>query len=149
MRDTLLALHREKHLWSGVDPEVGPSLDKLLASGLRLGVVSNSDGRADEALIAADIRDRFEFVVDSQLVGFEKPDPRIFDFAFRQFGFGPQHVTYVGDLYEVDVVGARRAKTGCDPAGSVGEAPGQGCPYRGEYQRGYRSAAAGRNRFTH
>ncbi len=109
VRDTLLALHREKHLWSGVEPAIAPSLDRLLAAGVRLGVVSNSDGRADEALIAAEIRDRFEFVVDSQLVGFEKPDPRIFDFAFKQFGFGPEDVTYVGDLYEVDVVGARNA----------------------------------------
>lgn len=109
VRDTLLALHREKHLWSGVEADIAPTLDRLLAGGLRLGVVSNSDGRADEALIAAEIRDRFEFVVDSQLVGFEKPDRRIFDFAFQQLGFGPDDVTYIGDLYEVDVVGARNA----------------------------------------
>ena len=109
VRDTLLGLHREQHLWSGVDPNTGAALDRLLGAGLRLGVVSNSDGRADEALIAADLRRRFEFVVDSQLVGFEKPDPRIFQFAFERLGLGREEVLYVGDLYEVDVVGARRA----------------------------------------
>jgi FMN phosphatase YigB (HAD superfamily) len=79
VRDTLLGLHREQHLWSGVDPNTGPALDRLLGAGLRLGVVSNSDGRADEALVAVDLRRRLE------------------------------EVLYVGDLYEVDVVGARRA----------------------------------------
>lgn len=109
VRDTLLALHREQHLWSGVDPGTGPALDRLLRAGLRLAVVSNSDGRADEALVAADLRGRFEFVVDSQLVGFEKPDPRIFEFAFERLALDRREVLYVGDLYEVDVVGARRA----------------------------------------
>ena len=109
VRDTLLALHREQHLWSGVHPATGPALDRLLGAGLRLGVVSNSDGRADEALIAADLRDRFEFVIDSQLVGFEKPDPRIFAFALERLDLGREDVLYVGDLYEVDVIGARRA----------------------------------------
>jgi HAD superfamily hydrolase (TIGR01509 family) len=109
VRDTLLGLHRERHLWSGVDPGTAPALDRLRHAGLRLGVVSNSDGRADEALIAADLRGRFEFVIDSQLVGFEKPDPRIFEVACERLGLDRQEVLYVGDLYEVDVVGARRA----------------------------------------
>ena len=109
VRDTLLALHRERHLWGAVDPGTALALDQLLDAGFRLAVVSNSDGRAEEGLIAAGLRDRFELVVDSQLVGFEKPDPRIFDCALRAMGLTPSEALYVGDLYEVDVVGARRA----------------------------------------
>ena len=109
VRDTLLALHRERHLWGSVDPGTALALDRLLAAGFRLAVVSNSDGRAEEGLIAAGLRDRFELVVDSQLVGFEKPDPRIFDCALRAMKLTPGEALYVGDLYEVDVVGARRA----------------------------------------
>ena len=85
------------------------ALDRLRAAGLRLGVVSNSDGRVEEALVAAGLRDRFDVVLDSALVGVEKPDPAIFRAALDALGVAPAEALYVGDLYEVDVVGARAA----------------------------------------
>ena len=109
VRDTLLALHRERHLWSGHDRGTPDALERLRKAGYRLGVVSNSDGRAEEALAAAGLRAFFEVVVDSQLVGVEKPDPRIFQLALEQLGIPAADALYVGDIYEVDVVGARRA----------------------------------------
>jgi putative hydrolase of the HAD superfamily len=109
VRDTLLALHRERHLWSGVMPGTAEALRRLREAGFRLAVVSNSDGRAEEGLEAAGLLEFFEFVVDSQLVGFEKPDPRIFRAALDRLALGPAQALYVGDIYEVDVVGARRA----------------------------------------
>jgi putative hydrolase of the HAD superfamily len=109
VRDTLLQLHKERHLWSGHDSATPAALERLRAAGIRLGVVSNSDGRADEALMAAGLRDNFEVVIDSQLVGIEKPDPRIFHLALDRMGVQPADALYVGDIYEVDVVGARRA----------------------------------------
>jgi putative hydrolase of the HAD superfamily len=109
VRDTLLALHRERHLWCTMLPGTREGLDRLRSAGYRLGVVSNSDGRAEEGLAAAGIRDCFEIVLDSQLVGFEKPDPRIFAAALARMGVAPGRALYVGDIYEVDVVGARRA----------------------------------------
>jgi putative hydrolase of the HAD superfamily len=39
----------------------------------------------------------------------EKPDPRIFRAALDALGVAPEEALYVGDLYEVDVVGARAA----------------------------------------
>ena len=81
----------------------------LSAAGLRLGVVSNSDGRVEEALAAAGIRDRFDVILDSALVGVEKPDPAIFRAALAALGVAPEEALYVGDLYDVDVVGARAA----------------------------------------
>jgi HAD superfamily hydrolase (TIGR01549 family) len=109
VRDTLLALHKEKHLWAGAQEGTFDALDRLVAAGIRMAVISNSDGRADEGLRAAGLLDRFEFVIDSQLVGFEKPDPRIFAAALERLGLSPEESVYVGDLYEVDVVGARAA----------------------------------------
>lgn len=109
VRDTLLELHRERHLWSGHDASTPGALARLRAAGIRLGVVSNSDGRADEALVAAGLRDYFELVIDSHLVGCEKPDPRIFHLALDRMGVRSADALYVGDIYEVDVVGARRA----------------------------------------
>lgn len=109
VRATLYGLHREQHLWSGVEDTTAPALDRLREAGYRLAVISNSDGRAEEALAAADLLSRFEFVIDSQLVGVEKPDPRIFTVALERLGIAPSDALYVGDLYEIDVVGARRA----------------------------------------
>ena len=109
VREALLLMHRERHLWAGMHEGTAEALDALAAAGFRLGVVSNSDGRVEEALSAAGIRDRFELVIDSQLVGVEKPDPRIFALALERLGLTAAEVVYVGDIYEVDVVGARRA----------------------------------------
>jgi HAD superfamily hydrolase (TIGR01509 family) len=106
---TLQRLHQEWHLWCRTAPGTREALDRLRAAGLRLGVVSNSDGRVEEALVAAGIRDRFDVVLDSALVGVEKPDPAIFRAALTTLGVAPNEVVYVGDLYDVDVVGARAA----------------------------------------
>ena len=72
-------------------------------------MVSNSDGRVAEALEAAGLRQYFDVVVDSTLAGVEKPDPAIFHAALDALEVPPAAALYVGDLYEVDVVGARAA----------------------------------------
>ena len=121
VRDTLLGLHAERHLWSGMHPDTPAALARLRGAGFRLGAVSNSDGRVEEALKAAGILDQFEVVIDSRLVGFEKPDPRIFQAALDLLDASPAESLYVGDIYEVDVLGARGAGLDVillDPAGN-------------------------------
>jgi putative hydrolase of the HAD superfamily len=105
----LQRLHQENHLWCRLAPGTREALDRLRAGGLRLGVVSNSDGRVEEALIASGLRDCFDVVLDSALVGVEKPDPAIFRAALGALRVAPCEALYVGDLYDVDVVGARAA----------------------------------------
>ena len=51
----------------------------------------------------------FDVVFDSQVVGIEKPDPRFFQLALEQSGARAETTVHVGDLYHVDVVGARAA----------------------------------------
>jgi putative hydrolase of the HAD superfamily len=109
VRDCLGRMHRERHLWSNVVERSAESLQRLRAAGLRLGVVSNSDGRVEQALEAAGLRGYFDVVIDSALVGVEKPDPRIFHAALDALGVSPEEALYVGDLYEVDIIGARAA----------------------------------------
>jgi putative hydrolase of the HAD superfamily len=109
VRDTLAGLHGDRHLWSGVAEGTHRALARLRAAGLRLGVVSNSDGRVEEALEAAGLRPYFDVVVDSALAGVEKPDPAIFRAALDVLGVPPSEALYVGDLYDVDVVGANAA----------------------------------------
>jgi putative hydrolase of the HAD superfamily len=99
-------------------------MDELDARGLVLGIISNSDGRLDGRLEEIGIRDRFDFVLDSAVVGVSKPDPRIFEMAVEASGLGPRETAYVGDYYEVDVVGARgvgMAPVLFDPYGAYGD----------------------------
>lgn len=84
-------------------------LDTLPAMGLRIACVSNSDGRAEWHLEHCGVREGLEFVVDSQIVGVEKPDPRIFHIALERMGIAPERALYVGDIRGVDEVGARAA----------------------------------------
>ncbi len=107
VRSCLERLHGENHLWCRLATGTREALDRLRSAGLRLGVISNSDGRVEEALIAAGLRDCFDVVLDSALVGVEKPDPAIFRAALGALGIAPAEALYVGDLYEVDVIGAR------------------------------------------
>jgi HAD superfamily hydrolase (TIGR01509 family) len=109
VRGCLQRLHQENHLWCRLAAGTREALDRLRAGGLRLGVVSNSDGRVEEALVAAGLRDCFDVVLDSALVGVEKPDPAIFRAALAALGVAPAEALYVGDLYDVDVAGARAA----------------------------------------
>lgn len=99
--------HAERNLWSRVRPGTVEALQELRDRGYRLGVISNSDGRMEALLESVELRSYFDFVIDSQVVGFEKPDPRIFRLGCERAGAAPDQVIYVGDIYEIDVVGAR------------------------------------------
>jgi len=101
--------HRESHLWTWFDPMTVPALQQLKDAGYRMAVISNADGRVEGLMETAGIRDFFEFVLDSELEGVEKPDPEIFQRACRRMGVEPGESLYVGDLYPVDVLGARKA----------------------------------------
>ncbi len=128
VRDCLQRLHLERHLWCSIHERTHESLSRLRAAGLRLGIVSNSDGRVEQALAVSGLRDYFDVVIDSSLVGVEKPDPAIFQAALDALGVGPEEALYVGDLYEVDVLGARAA--GIEAVLLAPASPGPGRPCR-------------------
>lgn len=90
-------------------PEAQAILRRVKAAGLVVGVVSNSNGNAHVLLEQAGLGSDLDFVIDSGVVGVEKPDPRIFELALRQAGVAAHEAAYVGDLYSVDVVGSRAA----------------------------------------
>jgi HAD superfamily hydrolase (TIGR01509 family) len=105
----LRARHAERNLWCVVQHGTAGTLEELRRRGYRLGVVSNSDGRIDGLLGEVGLRPYFDVVVDSGTEGVEKPDPRIFRAACERLGVRPEETAYVGDIYEIDVVGARAA----------------------------------------
>lgn len=105
----LFARHAARNLWGNVREHTAETLEALRGRGYRLGVVSNADGRVEKALDAVGLLPHFEVVVDSGLVGIDKPDPRIFHLAAERLGVHPAQAAYVGDIYEIDVLGARAA----------------------------------------
>lgn len=128
VRRCLYRMHGERHLWCSVAEDTCAALDRLRQAGLRLGIISNSDGRVALALEAAGLRDYFDVVVDSVLVGVEKPDPAIFRAALEALEIAPEDALYVGDLYEVDVVGARAAGMNAVLLAPAGVVAADGCP---------------------
>jgi putative hydrolase of the HAD superfamily len=115
---------RSLELWNTPLPGVAEALAQLKAAGLRLVVVSNADGTVEEGLTRAGLRAHLDDVIDSHLVGFEKPDPRIFHEALRRGSSDPACTLHVGDIYAADVLGARAAGVHAlmlDPHGDWGE----------------------------
>ena len=120
----LLPEGKSQKLWSSVAPATRTALNELAQLDLRMAVVSNSDGTAEAGVIELGLRDYFEVVIDSAVVGYEKPDPRIFQCALSALGVAANRAIYVGDLYSVDVLGARAAGMHpvlLDPHGDWGE----------------------------
>ncbi len=99
----------QDRLWSRVPEALPGALAELRAAGLRLVIVSNSDGTVAAKLATAGILDLFDGVVDSHLVGVEKPDAAIFAHALALSRTRAERTLHVGDLHAIDVVGARRA----------------------------------------
>lgn len=83
---------------------------ELRARGVRVGVVSNSEGRIAELLDEVGFAGVFHAVVDSGRFGIAKPDPRIFAHALAQLEVpAPRVAIHVGDSWAADIVGARAA----------------------------------------
>jgi putative hydrolase of the HAD superfamily len=122
-----LVRHQHEGLWSRPVEGARAVLDGLGATGLRLCCVSNSDGRAEQHLEHCGMRHGLEFVVDSAIVGFEKPDPRIFQVALDRMRVPAARAVYVGDIRCVDEAGSRNAGMHfvlIDPRGDYGPAGG-------------------------
>ncbi len=105
----LQAYHQAENLWEEVIDGVEPALRKLRALGLKLVVVSNANGRLIHAFERLNLLRWFDHALDSHEWGVEKPDPRLFQHALDVAGATAERTIHVGDLYHVDVVGARRA----------------------------------------
>jgi HAD superfamily hydrolase (TIGR01549 family) len=103
------AYHREHNLWEHVPAEVFPALERLRGGGLKLVVVSNANWTVARMFERLGLLRFFDYVYDSQVEGVEKPDPRFFRIALEGSGSRPETTMHVGDLYHVDVTGARSA----------------------------------------
>ncbi len=117
--ERLEAAWRQVRGWHRIVPGALEGLRQLAETGVSLGVVSNADGTVADQLVAARVCQvgaghgvSVAVVIDSTVVGFEKPDPRIFTFALDALGVSSEQasgVVHVGDTLFADVRGARAA----------------------------------------
>jgi HAD superfamily hydrolase (TIGR01509 family) len=110
-------------LWTVPEPEAEEALALARGAGLVTGVVSNSNGTIRQILETLGFTRHLDFVLDSREEGLEKPDPRFFAVALARAGVRASEATYIGDLYSVDVLGARSAGIDAvlmDPGGCWG-----------------------------
>jgi len=122
------AAHHEEGLWRVPFADAAETLSGLRTAGFATAVVSNADGRIRAIMQAAGLLPHLDFVIDSSEEGVEKPDPEIFQRALTRAGTSAERSLYVGDIYTVDVLGARAAgMAACllDPTGSYEDAD---CP---------------------
>lgn len=95
-------------LWCHTPPEVPTTLEELRRRGYPLAVISNTArGDCERVLEHCGIRQFFPLVIDSFHVGVEKPHPKIFLAAAEKLQLQPGQILFIGDLYLIDVVGAR------------------------------------------
>jgi HAD superfamily hydrolase (TIGR01509 family) len=96
-------------LWTVLEPQAEAALALARRAGLAAAVISNSNGTIAAILDSLGLGRHLDFVIDSFRVGVEKPDPRIFQIALERAGLAPHQAAYIGDLYSIDVLGARTA----------------------------------------
>jgi len=81
-----------------------------LARKFRLGIVSNGSPDAQyRKLEILDIKHLFDCILLSEEIGIRKPDPRIFWKAATLLDKKPEECLYIGDFYDSDMVGAKKA----------------------------------------
>jgi HAD superfamily hydrolase (TIGR01549 family) len=105
----LRSYHDRENLWESVPADVPEALFRFRDLGLRLVVVSNANGTLRAKLERLGLASPFDLILDSHEEGVEKPDPRFFERALARAGAERGTTLHAGDLYEVDVVGARAA----------------------------------------
>ena len=107
--DDIRAYHSEHNLWEIVPDFVVPALKRLRSEGRKLVVVSNANGTLRVLFDRLGLAPLFDLLLDSQVEGVEKPDPRFFELALSRSGAQKATTVHVGDFFNIDVRGARSA----------------------------------------
>jgi HAD superfamily hydrolase (TIGR01509 family) len=123
----LHAYHQANNLWELVPDGVRPALTALRDHGLTLVVVSNANGTLRAHMDRIGLSTLVDIVIDSQDEGVEKPNPRLFEIALERAGARVESTIHVGDLYQVDVVGARAAGLRAVLLDETGQHPDADC----------------------
>jgi len=105
----LLGKMRQLDLKLALYDDVIPALTELKERGLILGSISNVDKDISPVFEELGIYKLLQIVVTSLETGFGKPEPEIFQEALRRAKVAAPEAIFIGDQYQIDVVGANRA----------------------------------------
>ncbi|UPV72879.1 HAD family hydrolase [Halorussus limi] len=90
------------------EPGAVEAVERLADSELHVGVVSDVDTAEGLRILETfGVRDRFDSITTSQMVGRTKPDRRMFETALQEADAAPAEAVMIGDRYDHDVAGAK------------------------------------------
>ena len=89
-----------------VEPEILDMLNESATSGIRLGLVSNTDGSEILDWANSPLSDFFEVTIFSNVIGMVKPDPDIYQHACENLGVAPSDCIFIGDGNSDELRGA-------------------------------------------
>ena len=90
-------------------PDTLEALERLTAESFSLAIVSNWNSSLKRIVEGLNLSGYFRFMLASAEAGSKKPSPKIFEMALERAGVKPSRAIHVGDTYQTDVLGARRA----------------------------------------
>jgi REG-2-like HAD superfamily hydrolase len=90
-------------------PDTIESLRQLKSCDFSLAIVSNWNSSLKSIVDGLELNGYFDFVIASAEAGSKKPSPRIFEIALQRAGRAPSRVVHIGDTFQTDVLGARKA----------------------------------------
>jgi len=107
--EELVSFNDREGAFDVVTPGAVDALKRLRHAACRLVVVSNSNGRVRRILRRTGLEPYVDLILDSHEEGIEKPDPRIFEIALARSKADRSATIHCGDIYHIDVAGARAA----------------------------------------
>ena len=109
-RDELMKIATENWIFKPSDlyQDSKESMVKLKSKGLKIGIVANQPASVVESLKSDQIYDLIDFLGVSAIVGFEKPDKRIFELAISKLAVPANQILHVGNRIDTDVIPAKK-----------------------------------------
>lgn len=95
-----------KNLWRKPIAGMIELVRELRGRGVRVGILSNSEGHLAELVAELGWAADFDTIADSGKLGIDKPQPGIFHHVCRQLGVTSSELVHVGDSWQADVEGA-------------------------------------------
>lgn len=89
--------------------DVITSFKALKKHGLKLGIITNLKNDINLLCRELGLESYLDVALTSNMVGAAKPSPLIFQAALGKTGVATADAIYVGDQYQVDILGARKA----------------------------------------
>jgi putative hydrolase of the HAD superfamily len=108
-RDELMRIATENWIFKPSDlyQDSKESIVNLKSAGFKIGIVANQPASVVESLKSDQIYDLIDFLGVSAIVGFEKPDKKIFELAISKLALPANQIIHVGNRIDTDVIPAK------------------------------------------